>query len=206
MQQKFDKILDEKLSSQPAAAGGGVDPKVIKKAGLENYSPDEIEEAIDRLRGSDIQAQIDNVRYLRQDAAGELDDYWQTFIDERQIELDRLRSREPSAEEIKEFIDGRRWSDRQAYLADRPSADEIESVGTLKFGDPAELERLKEGYRRAAGMKQEGDIAKGKVRGHRTPSQGEPPSQAEGGTRTTGKGTRRERPKLSDIWPKAVDE
>lgn len=96
--------------------------------------------------------------------------------------------------------------DPETGLRSPTEAEIQEIIEQGRFGDPTKFEMLKEDMRRMAQLEQESDIAKSKVRGHRTPSQGEPPSQAEGGTRTTGKGTRRGRPKLSDIWPKAVDE
>ena len=69
-----------------------------------------------------------------------------------------------------------------------------------RFGDPNKLEMLKEAYRRAAMMKQEGDIARNRIRGTRSPgAKGAPDSfpgpEPEGTARAERRGPRRERPK-----------
>ena len=72
-----------------------------------------------------------------------------------------------------------------------------------KFGDPNELEMLKEAYRRAAGTKQQMDIARDRVRGSRSPTaQGAPASfpgpEPEGTSRAVRRSPRRERPKKKE--------
>jgi len=79
-----------------------------------------------------------------------------------------------------------------------PSEAEIQAMVDQRFSDPNELEMMKEDMRRLAQAKQEGDIARSKSRSKRTPSQGGPLAQPEGGTRATSRGPRRERPKKKD--------
>jgi hypothetical protein len=72
-----------------------------------------------------------------------------------------------------------------------------------KFGDPNKLEMLKEAYRRAAGKKQQMDIARDRVRGSRSPTaQGAPASfpgpEPEGTSRAVRRSPRRERPKKKE--------
>ena len=81
-----------------------------------------------------------------------------------------------------------------------PSEAEIqEMIQTSKFGDPNELEMLKEDMRRIAGWKQGAQVESGRVRGSRTP--GTPSASGkipEGTSRAEPKGPRRERPKKKD--------
>ena len=72
-----------------------------------------------------------------------------------------------------------------------------------RFGDPNELEMLKEAYRRAAGKKQQMDIAANRIRGSRSPIvQGAPDTfpgpEPEGTSRAVRRSPRRERPKKKE--------
>ena len=84
------------------------------------------------------------------------------------------------------------FEDLQRKIGDR-------EAGGPRFGDPNELEMLKEAYRRAAISKQEGDIARNRIRGTRSPgAQGAPDSfpgdTPEGTARAERRSPLRERP------------
>jgi hypothetical protein len=81
-----------------------------------------------------------------------------------------------------------------------PSEAEIQQmVETSKFGDPEELEMLKEDMRRLAQAEQQGQIESGRVRRSRTPgAAGASGKVPEGTSRAERKGTPRERPKKKD--------
>ena len=81
-----------------------------------------------------------------------------------------------------------------------PSEAEIQQmVETSKFGDPEELEMLKEDMRRLAEAEQKGQIARSNIRRTRTPgTPGEFSQPTEGTSRAERKGTPRERPKKKE--------
>ena len=76
---------------------------------LTRYSQSEIDSAVERLRGSDLEAKISNEKFF---AEGEGRPVNQQYIDSAQKELDRLRSRNLTDEEIAKYIEGRRYANR----------------------------------------------------------------------------------------------
>ena len=72
-------------------------------------------------------------------------------------------------------------------------------INQSRFGDPEELEMLKEDMRRMAELEQGAQVESGRVRRSRTPgAAGASGKVPEGTSRAERKGTRRERPKKKD--------
>ena len=97
--------------------------------------------------------------------------------------------------------------DPETGLRSPTEAEIQEIIEQGRFGDPTKFEILKEDMRRMAELEQQGQTETGRVRRSRTPgAPGASGKIPEGTSRAKHKGTRRERPKLSDIWPEGVDE
>jgi len=96
------------LAGEPVGPGGGKPPGGGRgrSAKLSKYSQGEINSAVERLRGSDIEADISNHKFFAEAEGRSVD---QEFIDMKQRERDRLRSRDLSDDEIAEHIEGGRW-------------------------------------------------------------------------------------------------
>jgi len=103
---------------------------------------------------------------------------------------------EASPEESAKYFDMKRGG-RSIDDIEGPSESEIEQmVQQGRFGDPYQLEMLKENMRRAAEAQQQADVARTNIRRTRTPgTPGEFGRSTEGTSRAERKGTPRERPK-----------
>jgi hypothetical protein len=112
-----------------------------------------------------------------------------------QIFADNADTRQKMAEFIQRREGGRSIDDIEG-----PSEAEIQQmIEQSRFGDPEELEMLKEDMRRLAELQQRAQLEPGRVRGTRTPSvPGASSKVPEGTSRAERKGTPRERPKKKE--------